>query len=158
MKLNSVREEAVKAYADCNDFDFGPRTPDWMASEPVSVEEYNDIMSDALNDMEKTYNAYDVDQVTEALSDHGDLEIYPAREGSVCVYVSGLKDSEHILDIMRDLQEVKADELSLGPLEGSGTFVRFGTTLTRDEKEKKLSQAHIPSDELDRYAIQAWWD
>lgn len=84
-----VLSDMLNAYSDCNSQSTRPRTLDFKSELPVNTVEAYHIMTKSLKDINGTYNDFNV-ELLKLLPENS--EIYLAREGSVCIYVSGKLD------------------------------------------------------------------
>jgi hypothetical protein len=91
----TVLKEVKRAYADCRLGVRGMkiRNLDFKASEPVSVE-------DAIEILDKAHVYYNAFKPSLLKNLPPDAMVRIAREGSVCLYLSGFKFRKEMLDVM----------------------------------------------------------
>lgn len=115
-KLRAIYN-TIAAYSDCNDIadEDTPRDLGFKSEAGFSLSEWENIMSLAVP---RGYNAFKVSYAKTCIEKAAgvtDLRFYPAREGSVCVYIEtrGHNHSEGFMNALRKLTNHKVDELSV---------------------------------------------
>ena len=86
-----VRKEVIKAYSDCNRFNYGERNLNFRALRAVTVPTAVSIMKDAIGG---GYNEFEPELLFELNELFTKPKVVLAREGSVCVYVKGRLKSD----------------------------------------------------------------
>jgi hypothetical protein len=97
MSIHRVRDFTIQAYSDCNPWGSQTaRSLDFKADDTVCVEVWTDIMNESLHpgaEHQGQYNSFQASSIGEFFERFErlakcDLEIRPAREGSVACYIS----------------------------------------------------------------------
>ena len=126
MSIHRVRDFTIQAFSDCNPW--GSQTDrclDFKSDDTVSVEVWTDIMNESLHPGLKHQGQYNTFQATsigefferfERLA-KCDLEIRPAREGSVACYISERNNDAQALCDLQSLckNSSLADECGFEP-------------------------------------------
>ncbi len=112
MSIHRVRDFTIQAFSDCNPWGSpSVRNLDFKADDTVSVEAWTDIMNESLHpglDYQGQYNSFIATSVGEFFERFErlakcDLEIRPAREGSVACYIS---ERNNNVEALYDLQSM----------------------------------------------------
>ena len=106
-----TKNEVLKAYADCNNkYDHKVRNLDFRASEPVSLKDAYDILKVAIPNGYNEFTASKL-KILDALLP--DAECFIAREGSVCLYITGHNQTKK--EIPELMEMLLADEITIEP-------------------------------------------
>ena len=114
--MNTVKKikQVIDAYSDCNTLSKAERDLKFKAKQSFTALEVMNTMKLALNNSETEYNEFNEQALQRVIDAFGPTaRYYPAREGSVCLYVK-IPNNTRVA-----FWRFTADEVSL---EGNNTF------------------------------------
>lgn len=102
--IEIVKKELQEAYND----DYAVRKLEYRSSVPVTYDELKEVLP-----IIGQYNNFDPKEVIKGLEEISDLLFYPAREGSVCLYILPPTTYLDLKVIYEMSSSILADEIGL---------------------------------------------
>jgi DNA-directed RNA polymerase subunit RPC12/RpoP len=137
---------ALDAYSDVHDEEgYGPRDLNYKGPY-TNARKFAEIIMKAIPG---GYNYFDPKKVSKFALSNAAYKYALGREGSVAVYIMGLRDADGALDIVQDLRRLKADEISLE---------KGGKTVWAHWADTEQNLMDIADNEIKGAALRVWWD
>jgi DNA-directed RNA polymerase subunit RPC12/RpoP len=138
--------QALNAYSDVHDEEgYGPRDLSYKGAFS-DARWFGEIIKKAIP---QGYNYFDPDKVGKTAVANGRYKYALGREGSVAVYIKGVKNVADVADLVKDFMKARADEVSLE---------KGGKTLWAEWAHKMSDLINMDESDINGAEVRVWWD